>query len=205
MSNLAKIREALQRNNIILEDGELRVDEPNAGRPLRTRRVAQGLLASDKARASAPPDDAMVEDAPASVRIKPTTWAAGEAWYLQERFAKRLDAECAAVLAQVPSARLAVTEDDDLFWEMSVRSLGGQNYVVSVVYPPNFPFAELKAYVLQPPISSSPHQFSDGQLCLGHAFGAATSAVTTAAWVAAWLSAHEVYCQTRVWPEFINA
>jgi hypothetical protein len=201
-NNLSKIREALQRNNIVLENGELRVDEPRSAGPIAPRRA--GTPPPAKPQLAAPRIDEVLDDAPAAVRIKPTTWASDGAWYTQPRFAKRFDAERAAVLAQMPSARLAVMEDDTLFWEMPVRTLGGTRYVISVVYPFTFPYGELEAYVLNPWIGASPHQFGGGRLCLGHAFGACTSAITTAAWTAAWLSAYEDYCGTGIWPEFRN-
>lgn len=202
-TNLSRIREALQRNNVILENGELRVDEPRQSGAITPRH--QGAPRQGKQGLQSPaPADPVAENPPAAVRIKPTTWAAPEPWYTQARYAGRFSAECAAVLAQTPAARLAVTDDDTLFWDATVRTLGGQDYRISVVYPQTFPYGELQVFVLSPTLLSSPHQFSNGQLCLGHAFGACTSAVTTAAWAATWLSAYEVYRATGNWPEFVH-
>ena len=192
-TNLNRIRDALKSNNVVLTRGELRI-APSATSPAEVLPpVRDPLWDGGPGRSTA--------EEPVAIRLKPTTWAA-PAWYEEPRYRTRLEAEVHAMQIQFPQARLAFLPGETLVWEVPVRTLTGGRYHVAIKYPRSFPIGEPEVYVLSSRLAHSPHQFSDGRLCLGHAFARETSALTTAAWATAWLSAYEVYQQTNVWPEF---
>lgn len=192
-TNLNRIRNALKNNNVVLTRGELRIDKPEP-----TTEVLPPVRSPVWDGGPARP----TTDEPTSVRLKPTTWAASVPWYEIPRYVARLEAEVHAVQSQFPSARLACLPHETLVWQLPIRSLSGRLYEVAVEYPASFPLGEPSVFVLSEQLKSTPHQFADGRLCLGHAFARETSALTTAAWAAAWLSAYELYLETDSWPEF---
>lgn len=192
-TNLNRIRNALKNNNVVLTRGELRIDKPEP--PVE-------VLPPDRSHISEGGAPRSTTDEPTSVRLKPTTWAASVPWYEIPRYAARLEAEVHAVQSQFPSARLACLPRETLVWQLPIRSLSGRSYDIAIQYPNSFPLGEPAVFVLSETLKSTPHQFADGRLCLGHAFARETSALTTAAWAAAWLSAYELYLETDSWPEF---
>lgn len=103
--------------------------------------------------------------------------------------------------------RWKVATPDELFWRGKVKTHSGNEYTIVVVYPKDYPFGEIRAYVESPYIPATDHRFQDGRLCLyghegkgeGYEKGK-TSAVTVVAWVAAWLHAYEIWSLTGQWP-----
>ncbi|HRV99620.1 MAG TPA: hypothetical protein P5201_13565 [Aminobacteriaceae bacterium] len=96
----------------------------------------------------------------------------------------------------------------DIYWGGKLRTNFGSVYSVAVVYPENFPYGQIKAYIPELIGVSTPHKYVDGHLCLysndhgggGEGFGKETTAATVVGWTAAWLNAWEVYKRTKEWP-----
>ena len=100
-----------------------------------------------------------------------------------------------------------VADTGALFWIGSLKTHTEVSYLVATAYPTDYPFGEIKAYVLDPYIPATEHRFQDGHLCLydhegkGGAFeGSKSTAITIVAWTAAWLHAYEIWCKTGKWP-----
>ncbi|NUM36370.1 MAG: hypothetical protein HUU50_17660 [Candidatus Brocadiae bacterium] len=100
-----------------------------------------------------------------------------------------------------------IAQPGEMFWTGTVRTHSGTEYMIAVVYPRDYPFSEIKSYVLSPYIPASEHRFQDGHLCLydhdgkgqGYEHGKST-AVTMIAWTAAWLHSYEIWRSTGKWP-----
>ena len=94
------------------------------------------------------------------------------------------------------------------FWGGTLTTNFGTEYSLAVVYPPNYPHGQIKAYVNELRGVSTPHKYVDGHLCLysndhgggGEGVGDETTAATITAWAAAWLNAWEVYKRSGTWP-----
>lgn len=100
-----------------------------------------------------------------------------------------------------------VAEAGGMFWTGSLTTHSRRSYLIAVVYPKDYPFGEIKAYVLEPYLPTTEHRFKDGHLCLydhdgkGGGFESEKStAVTVIAWTAAWLHAYEIWQKTGKWP-----
>ncbi len=94
------------------------------------------------------------------------------------------------------------------FWGGRIQTNFGTEYSLAVVYPPNYPHGEIKAFVVELMNEATPHKYYDGHLCLysndhgggGEGLGQETTAATITAWAAAWLNAWEVYKRSGTWP-----
>ena len=100
-----------------------------------------------------------------------------------------------------------IAAQDELFWIGRLKTYSGACYQAAIVYPKDYPFGEIRAYILQPYIPATEHRFKDGHLCLydhegaGEGFdGDSSTAVTIVAWTAAWLHAYEIWRSTGKWP-----
>lgn len=206
MSTVDRIRNALRNGQVVLERGQLRISDETTAESAAARRSSTRATAPavPPPFPSEPVDEFSDIEPPTSIRLKPTTWAWDDPWYLKPRFERRLAAEVLVMRQQFPLAELTVLETGQLTWILPVVSLRGCRYDAALVYPLDFPSGEISAYVTSPQIDDCPHQFHDGRLCLGHRFARQTSALTTAMWVSAWVSAYEVYGETGEWPEFAN-
>jgi len=141
-------------------------------------------------------------------------------WY--QRHPDRLQMEFGLMAQRFPKFRLITAETDcqfdgvtvaragDLYWLGRLRTHGGSIYAVVIAYPGGYPHEQARTFVVQPRITSSPHRYADGHLCLysndhgggGEGFTAeVTTAVTYVGWVAAWLHAYEIWCRKGTWPE----
>ena len=59
-----------------------------------------------------------------------------------------------------------VARSQQMFWIGSLKTHSGAEYVVAAVYPCDYPFGEIYAYVLEPFLPMTEHRFQDGHLCL---------------------------------------
>lgn len=97
---------------------------------------------------------------------------------------------------------------DDIYWGGKLTTNFGNTYSVAIVYPQNFPYGEIRAFIPQLFKTPTPHKYTDGHLCLysndhgggGEGIGRETTAATIVGWTAAWLNAWEVYKRTQKWP-----
>lgn len=137
-------------------------------------------------------------------------------WYEKEsnkfRFQK---IERAAMALKFPQFRLFMgggrfpfAGKGTLFWGGNLRTNFGNNYMLAVTYPENFPYGQIKAFVPSLLGKPAPHKYVDGHLCLysndhgggGEGIGKETTAAAVVGWSAAWLNAWEVYKRTAKWP-----
>ena len=105
-----------------------------------------------------------------------------------------------------------IAQPGENFWIGVLKTYSSSSYTVAVVYPKDYPFGEIRAYILEPYIPITEHRFKDGHLCLydhegsGQGFEEGkTTAVTITAWTAAWLHAYEIWRNTGRWPVLNNA
>jgi hypothetical protein len=106
------------------------------------------------------------------------------------------------------NAGLLFAPNGEIFWGGRLKTNFGTEYSVAVVYPPNYPHGQLRAFVNELMTVSTPHKYMDGHLCLysndhgggGEGIGSETTASTIVAWTAAWLNAWEVFQRNGVWP-----
>lgn len=131
-------------------------------------------------------------------------------WWESERGRQRLAIEKAMMEQTYPGqAKLILDrEANKLYWLVTFNVEGGP-HVVKVVYPDwDYPSEAPKAYVIEPHIRSSKHQYSSGELCLfnpdkGRRHGwdpGCSTAVTIAAWARDWLKAYYTYKRWHFWP-----
>ena len=119
-------------------------------------------------------------------------------------------ADFAMVGSLGPDALAAVGLGGQVYWLGRLRVHSGNIYAVALSYPGDFPYGQMKTFVVEPFITDPPHRYGDGQLCLysndhggrgeGYSPGACTAA-TYVGWVSAWLHAYEVWSITGRWPE----
>ena len=74
-------------------------------------------------------------------------------------------------------------------------------YVGELIYPKRFPYSEIEPYLLSPKIRRSPHEFSDGQLCLHHSedVGPETTGKVFCDWFVQWVRHYEKWLRTGHW------
>jgi ubiquitin-protein ligase len=130
-------------------------------------------------------------------------------WYESKR--RRLDCEVRAVKEHYPQFKLEKLNNGNLAWSGYLQTKKcedtyGRRYNVLIVYPPSFPSEPPSSYVGG--ISGkegTPHQFSDGKLCLfdpddPNQWSPTCTAVVVITWTSAWLHAYEVWKKTGHWP-----
>ena len=100
-----------------------------------------------------------------------------------------------------------VAQNGEFIWLGKITTHSKRSYLVSCVYPHDYPFSEIRSYILQPYIPTTEHRFKEGNLCLydhrgnGKGFESEkTTAVTIIAWTSAWLHAYEIWQKTGKWP-----
>ncbi len=138
-------------------------------------------------------------------------------WYQNPNLKNRLSKESGVMTKKHPQfklmegdSQLAFAKKGSLFWAGKLRTNFGNVFNVAVVYPENYPYGEIKAFVMEfMKEKSSKHMYMDGHLCLysnthdggkSQGVGMETTAPTIVAWTAAWLNAWEVYSRTGRWP-----
>lgn len=138
-------------------------------------------------------------------------------WFDKPPIRSRLETECRLMEKKHPQFRLMEGDKrypfagkGTLFWAGRLRTNFGNTFNVAVVYPTNYPYGEIKAYVMEFMAQKSPkHMYQDGHLCLysnnhdggkSQGIGMETTAPTVIAWTAAWLNAWEVHSRTGIWP-----
>lgn len=138
-------------------------------------------------------------------------------WYENPAEQRRLRKEQDVMKLKHPQFTLMMGEDrlpfareGTLFWAGKLRTNFGSVYNVAVVYPKNYPYGEIRAYVMEfLKKKSKKHMYMDGHLCLysndhdgqrSQGVGKETTAPTVVAWAAAWLNAWEVHARTGRWP-----
>jgi hypothetical protein len=119
-------------------------------------------------------------------------------WYEQdpERYAVELD-----LMAKRTKARL-YENGPQLYWLESLLSEARKLYVLKVEYPTRFPYERPKAYIISPTISSAPHRFSDGSLCLFRdpsACDVKITALVVRNRAVVWILAYELWAATGEW------
>ena len=136
--------------------------------------------------------------------IKDNIWYArpGKQWYLVKP--PLLAREEHAMRRFYPNLKLQTAPNGDKFWQGSVSTWTGNEYEIRMRYPDNFPYAPLRAYVVNPKIEQSRHIYPDGHLCLFHiddkTWETNTTGATAMSWVSLWLHCYEVWLDTGEWP-----
>ena len=78
-------------------------------------------------------------------------------------------------------------------------------YSGELVFPRDYPFGEIQAYVLDPRIRNSPHRYSSKELCLSHDnVTPETLAIHVADWLVEWIAAFEQWKRTGTWPDRVR-
>lgn len=127
---------------------------------------------------------------------------------LQEVEAKLMSRKFPEFKLYAAGKETSFLQEGTLFWGGRLTSNFGTVYSVAVAYPENFPYGQIKAYVVDLLHVETPHKYRDGHLCLysndhgggGEGFGTETTAVTVVGWTAAWINAYEVHRRTGRWP-----
>ena len=184
------VRELLTSNArkaIITEDGELKLQKQSA------------------------------KETPSVELMKERYWGAGVSYH--QLFQHQLTIETRAMRSKFPSFQLRkadqkisrhgwqVAYPNDMFWLGSITTYSGVDYLVAAVYPKDYPFGEIRTYILDPYLPTTEHRFQEGHLCLydhqgkGQGFESGKSTVVTViAWTAAWLHAYEIWQKSGSWP-----
>ena len=151
--------------------------------------------------------------------MKERYWGVATATGYQALLDKQLALETRAMRSSFPAFELRRTQEPlrqhgwlvaevgSIFWTGALKTHSGRSYLIAMVYPKDYPFGEMKAYVLEPYLPTTEHRFKDGHLCLYDHGGKGggferekTTAVTVIAWTAAWLHAYEIWQKTGNWP-----
>ncbi|HPG57895.1 MAG TPA: hypothetical protein PKW98_08750 [Candidatus Wallbacteria bacterium] len=140
---------------------------------------------------------------------------------ISKEFISRIQADVEALAVKFPQFKLYRAEREivssgwrvagsgEFYFLGKLKTRGSNLYTVALCVPRDYPFGELRAFVIDPYISSTEHRFNDGHLCLygGHGGGVGqkyesgrTGPVAVIAWTAAWLHAYESWKKTGVWP-----
>jgi hypothetical protein len=205
-----------QNNTQQKSDGKERVRDPLDVRSLLTDNTRKAVITPD--------GELKIKDEQGGTNgqgvelMKERYWGS-EANSYQALLDKQLAVETRAMKASFPGFELRraqepfrqqgwqVAAQDSLFWTGVVKTHSARSYLVAVVYPKDYPFGEIRAYVLEPYIPATEHRFKDGHLCLydhdgkgGRFESAKSTAVTVIAWTAAWLHAYEIWQQNGKWP-----
>ena len=135
------------------------------------------------------------------LKILPTRWYIQ--WYLVRK--DRLVAESKVMKLSFPQFKLKRLKGGALAWRGEIVSNKGNRYDIALIYPENFPYEPIKAYILFPKLHpDTPHVFADGSLCLfapsDRGWDDSITAATMAAKVAAWIFAYEYWLEKGVWP-----
>lgn len=138
-----------------------------------------------------------------------------------KEFVSRIQCDLQALAARFPQFKLyranrdvasgkwKIAASGEYYFLGNLKTLGSNIYTVAIAIPRNYPFGEVKAFVIDPCISVTEHRFNDGHLCLygGHGGESGqkyesgrTGPVTVIAWTAAWLHAYECWKKTGKWP-----
>ena len=135
--------------------------------------------------------------------IKENIWyARPKQWHLVKPQILRREQQ--AMRRFYPNMQMGASKDADLFWQGPVTTWVNKEYEIQIRYPPYFPYAPPKAYVIKPKIKKSRHIYEDGHLCLFHkddkTWQPETTAATVMSWVSLWLHCYEVWEETGEWP-----
>ena len=78
-------------------------------------------------------------------------------------------------------------------------------YHTELVFPKDYPFGRIDAFIRKPRIAQAPHRYGDKSLCLSHGdVTSETLAVQVTDWVIEWCVAREEYKRTGVWPDRVR-
>ncbi|NLL09502.1 MAG: hypothetical protein GX268_01145 [Methanomicrobiales archaeon] len=93
----------------------------------------------------------------------------------------------------------------NLVWRGIITSNTDVEYEVWIIYPDNYPYGELRVFILHPDVSDSPkHIYSDGHLCLWYPEDQTYSTKTTPSTVlgitSAWIFCYEEFQRSGEWP-----
>lgn len=194
------------------DNGKDRVRDPLDVRDLLTDNTRKAIITPDGELKLQKSQD---KDKPSVELMKERYW--GNTY--QSTVQQQLAVETRAMKKHFPGFSLRRAEKDfcrhnwtiastnQLYWTGILVTHGGARYSVAAVYPHDYPFGEIKCYVLSPFIPASEHRFRDGHLCLyehdGNGAGfenGKSTAVTVIAWTAAWLHSYEIWRVTGEWP-----
>ena len=119
-------------------------------------------------------------------------------WF--ERDPERLAVE--AHLMQTHTRASLFNEAGTLFWLEDIESASGGRYRARFVYPERFPFERPRAFIIHPRVTSAPHRFSDGSLCLFDnpcLCDVKITALVVRNRTVIWILAYEIWQRTQVW------
>ena len=105
------------------------------------------------------------------------------------------------LMAKRSNARL-YENGDQLYWLESLRSQTNRLYQIKISYPVRFPYERPQGFIISPTITSAPHRFSDGSLCLfstSHDGAAKPTALVVRNRVVVWIFAYELWAATGEW------
>lgn len=112
-------------------------------------------------------------------------------WY--ERDKERFLLEIKLLKRHYPNAKTGIKSNSFLVYK---KFLGKFNdYLIKMIYPYNFPYSPPRAYVINPRIEKSPHQFTNAEPCLydTNEVGPQTTGKVICDWAARWIKAYEVW------------
>jgi len=132
-------------------------------------------------------------------------------WYEHDPI--RLVIEKKAMQERYPRFTLRKLDDGRLAWLGTLTSNTGNQYLIALLYPHNFPNSPPEVYPIDPAIEvvdvggrRYKHQYADGHLCLYYpadrTFGANSTAATVVTVAAAWFFSYEYWLRSgkREWP-----
>lgn len=120
-------------------------------------------------------------------------------WFQQPQWKSRLVAESLLMSERFPGFRLVQSAGGQLKWLGILKPTGSEEYLVSVTYPPDYPYREPSLRVENPAVvAGAPHLYLDGSLCLHKRTWNANraTAVGEVPLIAGWLLAYEHWLLT---------
>jgi len=118
-------------------------------------------------------------------------------WLHDDR--ERLSLEVNTLKRVYPEAQL-VKKDGLLRARVKIKA-GKTIYHTELVFPRDYAFGEIDAFIRKPRIVNSPHRYGDKSLCLSHGdVTPETLAIHVLDWVVEWCVAYEKYKRTGMWP-----
>lgn len=123
-------------------------------------------------------------------------------WY--ERKPGRLKKERAVLARKFPHFKLFKSSNGNFKLKGVLKTRRGNEYLIEVITPKNYPNQPPQAYVVKPNIRRAKHQFKNGSLCLFYSQDGCwtpnSTLVTIIARAAGWLHAYETWNLTGTWP-----
>ena len=120
-------------------------------------------------------------------------------WYMKSRWQPRLRIEQYLMSRRFPQFRLTRTTLGGLHWRGVLRPAPGYAFLVTIVYPINYPYREPHLRIEAPPLRrGAPHVYSNGSPCIhpGNWDPETGTAASSVALLSSWLVSYVHWVRT---------